>query len=182
MGSQFSFHIKLKVANRVTLCSSGTTVRTALSWLFGRLQTTSQMRAPEEAKGFRNKLQYVCKCLHLYACMCIHICKCSKYVCILYVYMRGYSHMTVLCHTYYFSAWSCLMQCIGTHISISALQISLQIVVSLQCFTLEPVGSSCSCKECICNQRIVESFELAGTLNGLLVQLPCNEQEYLQLD
>ena len=29
--------------------------------------------------------------------------------------------------------------------------------------------------------RIVESFELEGTLKGHLVQLPCNEQGHLQL-
>lgn len=135
MGSRFSFHIKLKAANRATLCSSGTTVRTALSWLFGRLQTTSQMRAPEEARRFRNKLQYTCKCLYLYACMCINIFMYSKYVCILHIYAQRYSHLTVLWHTYYFSAWGCSVQCIGMHISTHTLQIALQIVVSLQCFT-----------------------------------------------
>lgn len=88
-------------------------------------------KSSEEAGGFRNKLQYVCKCLYLYACTCIYIRNYSKYVCILCVYMHRYSHMTVLCHTYYFSAWSCLVQYIWMHISTPTLQIALQIVVSL---------------------------------------------------
>ena len=29
---------------------------------------------------------------------------------------------------------------------------------------------------------MIESFELEGTLNGHLAQLPCNEQRHLQLD
>ena len=32
------------------------------------------------------------------------------------------------------------------------------------------------------NRRIIESFELEGTLNGLLVQLLCNEQGHARLD
>ena len=32
------------------------------------------------------------------------------------------------------------------------------------------------------SHRIIESFELEGTLKGHLVQLSCNEQEHLQLD
>ena len=31
------------------------------------------------------------------------------------------------------------------------------------------------------HQRIIKSFELEGTFNGQLVQLPCNEKGHLQL-
>jgi len=34
---------------------------------------------------------------------------------------------------------------------------------------------------CVCSHRIIESFELEGTLQGHLVQLPCTEQGHLQL-
>lgn len=32
------------------------------------------------------------------------------------------------------------------------------------------------------DHRIIESFEMAGTINGYLVQLPWNEEEHLQLN
>ena len=39
-----------------------------------------------------------------------------------------------------------------------------------------------NCYLLLCDRRTIESLELKGTLRGHLVQLPCDEQEYPQLD
>lgn len=60
----------------------GTTGRTALSWLVGSSQTTSQMRALEEAASFRSKMQCKCSCACMY---CLHtkaFTVCMYFVCI----------------------------------------------------------------------------------------------------
>ena len=49
------------------------------------------------------------------------------------------------------------------------------------CSVLWACGVRCVDGELFPRHRIKDSFELEGTLKGHLVQLPCNEQGYLQL-
>jgi len=44
-----------------------------------------------------------------------------------------------------------------------------------------PVWTGGEGREQVCNRRIIEWFELEGTLKGHLAQPPCNEQGHLQL-
>lgn len=43
------------------------------------------------------------------------------------------------------------------------------------------VGLSLPNKVCVCTYRMIEKFKFDGTFKGDLVQLPCDEQEHLQL-
>ena len=48
-------------------------------------------------------------------------------------------------------------------------------------FTLQPVSTRLPDFQASACHRIIKSLELDGTSEGHLVQLPCNEQEHLQL-
>ena len=102
------------------------------------------MRAPEEARSFRSKQQYVYVCIYEYVfiCTCIHIL--SVYLFYMYIHTERYPHMIVSCHTCYFSAWSCQMLCTYTRTSTHALQTSWT-VLSLQCFTQAEKSSFFTC-------------------------------------
>lgn len=56
------------------------------------------------------------------------------YIFYMYIHTQRYPPMIILCHTCYFSAWSCQMLCMCTQSSIHILQIPWT-VLSLQCFT-----------------------------------------------